>query len=171
MKFTKKSAIAAGMVTALVATGAYAAKDRFSGDRAEHMSNRVAERLDLNDTQKTSFDNVVKKYMEIRGAQPDFMIELKGKLKELAADETLTVEEVNSLRDEIKAEFDRRADIVVPEFVTFYNTLDNEQRAEIVANLDRMGSRFDRRKGGKRGWWGGRGHGRDHGERGNRSRN
>lgn len=153
--------IIGGVIAALVGTGALAAKHRFNGDRSEYMTNRIAERLDLNETQKQSFGEVAKKFTEIRGAQPEFMMELKGKLTELAADDTLTVEEVNTLKTEIKAEFDRRADIIIPEFVSFYNTLDNEQRAEVVARLEHMGDRFGKRGGkrdGKRGYWGGKGH-------------
>src|SRR5680860_43938 len=139
----KKSWIIGGLAVALVATGALAAKNRFDGrDRAAHMTERVTQRLDLNDSQKTSFEKVIKTYGDIKGTSPEFMLQLKGKLKELAADETLTVAEVNTLRDEIKAEFDRRADVMIPEFVNFYNTLDPEQRAEVVASLDKIGGRF-----------------------------
>jgi len=59
--------------------------------------------------------------------------------------ETLTVEEVNLLREEIKAEFDRRTDILVPEFVAFYNTLNDEQRAKVTERLDKMSNRLERR--------------------------
>ena len=88
-------------------------------------------------------------YVPIRGTAPEFRLELSGQLKALAEDKTLTVEEVNELRDQIKAEFDRRADILVPEFVAFYNTLNEDQRKIVTARLDKMESfiehRFERR--------------------------
>ena len=152
-----------GVVAALLGTGAFAAAKQYHASpeqRAEWATNRVADRLDLNEEQKAAFENLARKYVEIRGTAPEFMIDLSGKLKDLASDETLTVEEVNALREEIKAEFDKRADILIPEFVAFYSKLDKSQRDMVVARLDRMGERIEER--GMRGGW----HGRHGGEGG-----
>ena len=141
--FKKTTWIIGGVTVALIATGALAAKNRFdSGDRAAFITDRVAERLDLNDAQKVAFEKLVDTRSDLKGNSPAFMLQLKDQLKELAADETLTVEEVNTLRTQIKAEFDRRTDVMIPEFVNFYNTLDSEQRDEVVANIGKIGGRF-----------------------------
>lgn len=142
----KKTWVIGGVVAALLGTAAFAGlKDHSPEKRAEHVTERVVGKLDLDTTQKEAFGKVAKSYVSIRGTAPEFMLELSSKLKDLAQDETLSVEEVNLLRDEIKAEFDRRTDILVPEFVAFYNTLDENQRAKVVERLDKMGSRIERR--------------------------
>ena len=94
---------------------------------------------------KRIFSKVADTYVKIRGTAPEFMLDLSGKLKELAGDDTLTEEEVNELRDQIKAEFDRRADILVPEFVAFYNTLDDKQRGIVTERLDKITERIEAR--------------------------
>lgn len=109
------------------------------------MTERVVGKLDLDTSQEEAFAKVAKSYWSIRGTAPEFMLDLSGKLKDLAKDETLTVEEVNLLWEEIKAEFDRRTDILVPEFVAFYNTLDETQRVKVVERLDKMSNRLERR--------------------------
>lgn len=142
----KRTWVIGGVVAALVGTAAFAAMHKHSPEeRVERVTERVVGRLDLDTTQKDAFTKVAKSYVNIRGTAPEFMLDLSGKLKEVAKDETLTVEEVNLLREEIKAEFDRRTDILVPEFVAFYNTLDETQRAKVVERLDKMGNRMERR--------------------------
>lgn len=151
---SKKSWIIGGVVVALLGTSAWASKwrDHSPEERAAWATERVADKLDLDDTQKLAFEKVATTMMEMRGARPEFMLDLSGKLKELAQDDTLTVEEVNTLRDQIKAEFDKRANAVIPQFVTFYNTLDDSQRDMVTARLDRMSERMA--KGGRhhKGW-------------------
>ncbi len=135
-----------GVVVALLGTTAFATlRDHSPEARAERVTERITDRLDLNNTQKDAFSKVADTFVNMRGTAPEFMLDLSGKLKELAADETLTVEEVNVLKAEIKAEFDRRADVLVPEFVAFYNTLDNTQREKVVARLSKMSERMERR--------------------------
>jgi hypothetical protein len=151
----KKTWIIGGILVALAGTTAYATKmrDRSPEDRAAWATERVAEKLNLNDGQKAAFEKVADEMVAMRGVRTEFMMDLSGKLKELSQDDTLTVEEVNTLRDEIKAEFDKRANAIIPEFVTFYNTLDDEQRDMVTARLENMSERMhDRRH--KRGGWG-----------------
>lgn len=143
----KKTWIIGGVVAALVGTTAFAMQMRGHSpeQRAEWATERVSKKLDLNESQKVAFSKVTDSYVEIRGTTPELMLQLASQLKELAADETLTEAEVNELRTQIKAEFDRRADILVPEFVNFYNTLDDNQREQVVSRLEKMTDRIERR--------------------------
>jgi len=142
----KRTWVIGGVVAALVGTGAWASMRNHSPEkRVERVTERVVGKLGLNTSQEEAFTKVAKSYVNIRGTAPEFMLDLSNKLKELAQDETLTVAEVNQLREEIKAEFDRRTDILVPEFVAFYNTLDETQRAKVVERLDKMGNRIEHR--------------------------
>lgn len=142
----KKTWVIGGIVAALLGTAAFAGlRDHSPEKRVERVTERVVGKLDLNTTQKEAFSKVAKSYVSIRGTAPEFMLDLSSKLKDLAKDETLSVEEVNQLREEIKAEFDRRTDILVPEFVAFYNTLNEDQRAKVTKRLDKMSNRLERR--------------------------
>jgi len=142
----KKTWVIGGVVAALIGTGAFAtARNHSPEKRVERVTERVVGKLDLDTSQEEAFSKVAKSYVSIRGTAPEFMLDLSGKLKELAKDETLTVEEVNVLREQIKAEFDKRADVLIPEFVAFYNTLDETQRAKVSERLDKMGNRLERR--------------------------
>ncbi|MBL1406618.1 MAG: hypothetical protein COC00_011590 [Rhizobiales bacterium] len=153
----RKTWIIGGVVAALTATGAIAAKNHFTPEkRMAYMSDRVSDSLNLNVTQKESFEKVATSFLQVRGGSADFMLTLSGQLKDLAADKTLTVEEVNTLRDQIKAEFDRRSEIVIPEFVAFYNSLDDDQKGQILDKIDKIESRVEgHHKGyGKHRFWG-----------------
>ena len=142
----KKTWVIGGVVAALLGTAAVAGLRDYSPEkRVERVTERVVGKLDLDTSQKEAFSKVAKSYVSIRGTAPEFMLDLSSKLKDLAKDETLTVEEVNLLREEIKAEFDRRTDILVPEFVAFYNTLNDGQRAKVTERLDKMSNRLERR--------------------------
>jgi triphosphoribosyl-dephospho-CoA synthetase len=152
----KRTWIIGGVVVALLGTTAFAAKwrDHSPEERAAWATERIADRMDLSESQKAAFEKVASAYVEIRGARPEFMMSLSENLQDLANDETLTVEEVNELRDQIKAEFDKRANQIIPEFVTFYNTLDDSQRKMVSARLERMSERMEHRvshRGGMRG--------------------
>lgn len=144
-KLNRKSLIIGGVAVALLGTSAIAVKANAGGDRAGHIVERVSDHLELQANQKTAFEKVVGSYSSMRADTPEFLLDMSSKVKDLAADETLTVEEVNTLRDQIKAEFDRRVDVLVPEFVAFYNTLDDDQREVITSRLDKVSERFEHR--------------------------
>ncbi|MEM9574449.1 MAG: hypothetical protein AAF870_04375, partial [Pseudomonadota bacterium] len=124
---------------------AFAMKGHSHEDRAAWANERVASYLELDSAQQEAFSKVTDSYLEIRGTGPEFLLDLSGKLQELAADNTLTTDEVNELREQIKAEFDRRADLIVPEFVEFYNGLDDSQRDTVMARLEKMSERISER--------------------------
>lgn len=150
----RRTWVIGGIVAALTATGAIAAKNFHTHEgRMNYMSSHVSDSLNLNDAQKQNFEKITASFMQTRGGSAEFMLTLSGQLKELAADKTLTVEEVNTLRDQIKAEFDRRSEIVVPEFVTFYNSLDDTQKDQVLARIDKIEDRMQHR---------GKGHGKPH---------
>ncbi len=144
-KSKKKVLVIGGVVVALMGSAAFAMKGHSHEDRAAWATERVASHLDLDSEQQEALSKVADSYMEIRVSSPEFMLDLSSKLQELAADDTLTTDEVNELRDQIKAEFDRRSDIIVPEFVAFYNGLDDAQRDIVMERLENMSERMTER--------------------------
>lgn len=145
-KSKKKVLVIGGVVVALMGSAAFAMKGHSQEDRAAWATERVASHLDLDADQQEALSKVADSYMEIRGTAPEFMLDLSSKLQELADDNTLTTDEVNELRDQIKAEFDRRADLIVPEFVEFYNGLNDEQRDIVMTRLENMSERIGDRQ-------------------------
>lgn len=144
-KSKKKVLVIGGVVVALMGSAAFAMKGHSHEDRAAWATERVADQLELNTEQQEALSKVADSYMEIRSTSTDLMMDLSSKLQELAADDTLTADEVNELRDQIKAEFDRRADLIVPEFVAFYNGLNDDQRGQVVTRLESISERIEER--------------------------
>ncbi|MCB1438964.1 MAG: hypothetical protein H6888_14885 [Nitratireductor sp.] len=140
---TKRSWIIGGVVVALLGTSAFAAKTRFDSPdaRANFATERVTQRLGLNEEQKAAFKDMATEFSGMRLSSAEFLVDLKSKLKELTADNTLTEEEANQLRDQITAEFERRADQLIPDLVKFYNLLDDNQKGEVMARLYSVGDR------------------------------
>ena len=143
----KRTWIIGGVVVALLGTSAMAARwhSHTAAERVAYTTERVADKMELDGNQKAAFEKVATAMMEVRGTRTQFMVDLSSKLSELANDETLTVEEVNLLRDQIKAEFDKAANAVIPDMVTFYNTLDDKQREMVTARLEKMSERMEHR--------------------------
>ncbi len=141
----KRTWVVGAIIAALLGTGALAARwhEHSPEERAERIISRISQKLDLNDQQRAELEKVANAYVDIRGAAPEFMMELSGRLQELAAEETLTVEEVNTLRDQIRYEFERRANIMIPQFISFYNTLDTGQKKMVSARLEHMSERME----------------------------
>lgn len=145
-KSRKKVLIIGGVVVALMGTAAFAMKGHSHEDRAAWATERVANHLDLNSEQQEALSKVANSYMEVRGTSTELMLDLSSKLQEFAADDTLTTDEVNELREQIKAEFDRRADLIIPDVVAFYNGLDDSQRDQIMERLSNISERIEERQ-------------------------
>ena len=141
----KKTMIIGGLVAVLAGGTAFATKSYLGGDRATRVIERVSDHLDLDANQKQAFTKVVGTFKDMRADAPAFMLDLSDKVKTLAKDSDLTIDEVNVLRDQIKAEFDRRVDALVPEIVSFYNTLNDEQRSTIAKRLEKVSDRVEHR--------------------------
>lgn len=156
----KRTWIIGGVVAALLGTTAFAARwhDHTPEERAAYMTERVADRLELDDMQKAKFEEVAAAAMEIRSDRTEFMLMLADNLEELAKDETLTVDEVNELRDQMITEFRKRSDQIIPEFVDFYASLNPEQREQVSERLEKMSDRIVHRAEHRgKGWGEGRG--------------
>lgn len=144
-KSKKKVLVIGGVIVALMGSAAFAMKGHSHEDRAAWATERVANHLDLNSEQQEALSKVANSYMEARGTSTELMLDLSSKLQEFAADDTLTTDEVNELREQIKAEFDRRADLIIPDVVAFYNGLDDSQRDQIMERLNGISERIEER--------------------------
>lgn len=159
----KRTWIIGGVVAALIGTGAIASRYHNPSieDRADFATYMISKKLDLNDTQEASLDKLAESWVENAGTMKSFRNSMFDEIKSLAGGENLSVDQVNALRDKIKSEFDQRTDMIVPQFVTFYNSLDSEQKSKITARLEKVSKHMQ--EGGFRRHWGKRGHGQKHG--------
>jgi len=150
----KRTWLIGSIVAALVGTAAIASRynNVSMEDRADFATYMITKRLELNNTQEASLDKLAASLMASASTMSSFRQAMFAQVKTLATGESLSVEQVRAVRDEIKVEFDRRSDQMIPEFVTFYNGLNSDQKAKIVARLDNaaehMGKRSSRRHWG-----------------------
>jgi len=150
----KRTWLIGSIVAAIIGTGAVAARYSSYGmeDRADFATYMITKRLELNDAQEASLDKLAKSLMQSASTMRPFRNAMLEELKTLASGENQSIDQVNTLREKIKSEFDRRADVVIPEFVTFYNGLDADQKSKVVARLDNAGKHMGKR--GSRKHWG-----------------
>lgn len=159
----KRTWVIGGVVAALIGTGAIASRYHNPSieDRADFATYMISKKLELNDTQEASLDKLAESWVENAGAMKSFRNSMFDEIKSLASGENLSVDQVNALRDKIKSEFDQRTDMIVPQFVTFYNSLEPEQKSKITARLEKASKHMQ--EGGFSRHWGKRGHGQKHG--------
>lgn len=148
--FKTRTLVIAGAITAIIGSGAYAARNYQPSheDRAYFATYMITKKLELNDAQEAGLDNLAKSWIGTAGNMKTFRKSILDDVKKMATGDDLSVEQVNALRDKIKAEIDSRADEIVPQFVSFYNSLDGDQKAKIVSKLDEVSERME--KGGFR---------------------
>ena len=146
----KRTWIIGAVVAALIGSAAVASRYHNSSmeDRADFATYMVTKKLELNKDQEAALDKLAANWVSAAGTMKSFRKSMFDEVKALAAGEDLTIEQVNGLRDKIKSEIDSKIDAIAPEFIAFYNGLNTEQKAKIVARLDHASERMEN---GKRG--------------------
>ncbi len=140
-----RTLVIGGVIATLIGTGAIASRfqNKTMEDRAHFATYMITKKLELNDSQEANLDALTKSWIGSAGTIKTFRSAMLDEVKSLASGENLSIEQVNAFRDKIKAEIDRRADEVLPQFVTFYNGLNADQKAKIVARLDKVSERME----------------------------
>ncbi len=154
----KRTWIIGASIAALIGTGAIASRYHNPSveDRADFATYMITKKLELNDSQEKSLDELAKSWVNSATTMKSFRKSMLEEVKKLAAGESLTIEQINVLREKLKSEIDKRADQIIPQFVAFYNELDAGQKEKIASRLDKISDRMDR--GGFR--WNRRHHGK-----------
>jgi len=137
-----------GVVAAIIGTGAVASRihHRSVEDRVDFATYMITKKLELNDTQEAALDKLAASWIGSAGSMKNFRKSMIEEIKGLANGEDLSVEQLNALRDKLKAEIDRKTDAMVPGLVAFYNGLDKNQRAEIASRMEDMSKRMEKGK-------------------------
>lgn len=156
--------LAAGALAALIGGGAIAARYAHPSieDRADFATYMITKKLDLRDDQQSKLDKLADEWIASASGMKEFRNSVFAKVREMAGSDHISEEKVKELRQMIKAEFDKRADKLIPQLVVFYNGLDKEQKNKVVARLDKAAERMTQ-GGHRRGWghWRERHHGWD----------
>ena len=157
----KRTWITGGIIGALLATTALASRvhNASTEDRAHFATYMITKKLDLNKDQEVLLDELSKDWIASMEPAKLFRQELLNEVKGLAQSEQLSVEQINTLKEKIKAEMDRRTDSVIPQFVSFYNGLNNDQREKITAQLERVSKRMEKGEFRRHRGWGENVHG------------
>ena len=145
-----RTLVIGGVLAAVIGTGAVASRYNNPSieDRANFATYMITKKLELNDAQEAKLDALAKVWIGNASTRKPFRQAMLDEVKSLASGDNLSVEQVDAFRAKIKAEFDRRADQLVPQFVSFYNDLNADQKAKVVARLDKVSERM--KKGGFR---------------------
>jgi hypothetical protein len=135
-----------GIVAAIIGTGAVASriKSHSVEDRVDFATYMITKKLSLNDDQEASLDKLATSWIGTAGSMKTFRKSMINEIKGLTNGEDLSVEQLNALRDKIKAEIDQKTDAVLPELVAFYNGLDKDQRAKIASRMEDMSKRMEK---------------------------
>jgi hypothetical protein len=135
-----------GIVAAIIGTGAVASriKSHSVEDRVDFATYMITKKLSLNDDQEASLDKLATSWIGTAGSMKTFRKSMINEIKGLTNGEDLSVEQLNALRDKIKAEIDQKTDAVLPELVSFYNGLNKDQRAEIASRMEDMSKRMEK---------------------------
>ncbi len=133
-----------GIVAAIIGTGAVASRIQSHSveDRVDFATYMITKKLSLNDDQEASLEKLATSWIGTAGSMETFRKSMINEIKGLTNGEDLSVEQLNALRDKVKAEIDQRTNAVLPELVAFYNGLDKDQRAKIASRMEDMSERM-----------------------------
>ena len=129
-RFTKISIIAAG---ALVMVGSFTACSHFRTpeNRANWMVERVTDKLELTESQQGKLKVLKDQMIASRKDMKQRFGDSRGQFKELFDATTLDQNQALSLVSDHTQYVDEQAPVIVAAFGRFYDSLDQEQQAEI----------------------------------------
>ena len=138
--------IIGGVVAAIIGTGAVASRMQSHSveDRVDFATYMITKKLSLNDDQEASLEKLATSWIGTAGSMKTFRKSMIDEIKGLTNGEDLSVEQLNALRDKIKAEIDQKTDAILPELVAFYNGLDKDQRAKIASRMEDMSKHMEK---------------------------
>lgn len=132
------------------ATGLAFAANRFGGDwcgpdssdagarerRINYVKEQITEKLTLNETQKVELDRIVdnlkNKHAELRSHRP----EVKSQFIEAMQKEHLTAEDIRTIIESRRPEFEELLTMVAQQLADFHNMLTPDQRSKLLEELE-----------------------------------
>ncbi|MEQ8247044.1 MAG: Spy/CpxP family protein refolding chaperone [Alphaproteobacteria bacterium] len=132
----------AAAVLVLVGIGAAVSGDhhhhRSAEARADWATKVVTRKLDLDAGQREEFRKVADAMVTASADDRTFAEQLVRDTRALVGSAQIDAAAVSALGDRLKSEFDQRLDAVLPAFVAFHASLNNDQRDKLTDRLDRV---------------------------------
>ena len=104
--------------------------------RIDYVKARIADRLELTDTQKSQLDQMIDdlktKHDEIRSRRPEFKAQFIDALRQ----DHLEAAEISRLIDSRRPEFEDLLAMAAEQIAEFHNMLTPEQRAKLITELE-----------------------------------
>ena len=134
MKYiNKKSLSALGMITlALTMVLGLSACRSTPAEKAEFVSERISDELELNESQKALLNTLKDKALLAGKTMKDNKQEMKSSLVALISQPSIDHDQITLFMDSAMASMHTSVDDVIPSFIAFHASLTEEQRTQVV---------------------------------------
>ena len=112
------------------------------GDKIDHVASKIEKKMELTDAQKAPFNDLVSAIKEIRNDAKANRGEHFKDLKALISSEKITAEQLNEKVVKRQEKMTLAKDKVIPKLVTFFNTLDQSQKQELLEIVEKFEKRM-----------------------------
>lgn len=133
-----------GIAVALIGMGALTAcHSRSPESRVDHVASKVASKLDFTSEQKALLDDIAAEIKKDMQAEKEVRLSMKSEFKSWINSSELDKAKV---KETIKSKVDRfenRVDKYLDKVAALHKTLNPEQKAELLAFLDKFGRHQD----------------------------
>ncbi len=101
-------------------------------EKAEFVSERISDELELTETQKALLNTLKDKALLAGKTMKDNKKEMKGNFVALISQPSIDHDQITLLMDTAMASMHTRADDVIPSFIAFHASLTEEQKTQVV---------------------------------------
>ena len=138
MKYINKKSLSALGMAALALTmvlGLSACRST-PEEKAEFVSERISDKLELNETQQTLLNTLKDKALLAGKSMKDNKTEMKGNLVALISQPSLDHDQITLFMDSAIASMRTNVDDVIPSFIAFHASLTEEQKTQVVEFIE-----------------------------------
>ncbi len=134
MKYLNKKSLSALGMAALALTmvlGLSACRST-PEEKAEFISERISDELELNDTQQTLLNTLKDKALLAGKTMKDNKKEMKSNLVTLISQPSIDHDQITLFMDSTMASMHTSVDDVIPSFIAFHASLSEEQKTQVI---------------------------------------
>ena len=134
MKYLNKKSLSALGMAALALTmvlGLSACRST-PEEKAEFISERISDELELNDTQQTLLNTLKDKALLASKTMKDNKKEMKSNLVTLISQPSIDHDQITLFMDSTMASMHTSVDDVIPSFIAFHASLSEEQKTQVI---------------------------------------
>jgi len=139
---TLLSVVTLGGLTAIAGPGHHGKFGGMNAEKAEFIVNRISQKLELNEVQIQNLNTLKDTMLSLKAERKERNPEL---IKAMLADPILDEATVLHMIQERSNRINQKAPQVVTALANFTNSLNEEQRAQVIKGVDK----FSKRRGGR----------------------